>query len=199
MNRRAKIVTLSAMALGLAVLVVGAVALSDPIAEWWYIRQVKLGDPEAKETAARKLGAKGSVRAIPVLLEMAGRDLVQSEKEFQPLLQIVAKRRREALRALLAGLTHPRPEVRRFAALALAKVEPADEKAARAARALLHALRTESTTRGRRVRRVLKNSLERIRPELDGDMKWEVQVIREGVDLLWPNPLVAPPRSCPAA
>ena len=63
MNRRAKIVTLSAMTLGLAVLVVGAVALSDPIAEWWYIRQVKLGDPEAKETAARKITV-GDARVI---------------------------------------------------------------------------------------------------------------------------------------
>ncbi len=48
MNHRAKIVTLTAVALGTAVLVVGVIAFSDSIAEWWYLRQVKLGNPEAK-------------------------------------------------------------------------------------------------------------------------------------------------------
>ena len=75
MNHRAKIVTLSAVALGTAVLVVGVIAFSDSIAEWWYLRQVKLGNPEAKKPAARKLGAMGSVRAIPALLEVFGEDL----------------------------------------------------------------------------------------------------------------------------
>ena len=182
MNHRAKIVTLSAVALGTAVLVVGVIAFSDPIAEWWYLRQVKLGNPESKKPAARKLGAMGSVRAIPALLEVFGEDLADLDLDgngtvllntvsgdfdgdgrldvvvsstfslgstvllppnmgFQPLLQIVAKRKQEALRTLLTGLEHHRPRVRYVAALTLAQVEPAAEETVRGLR---HALKAET-------------------------------------------------------
>ena len=217
MIHRAKTVTRSTMAIGIAVLVVGAIALSDPIAEWWYLRQVKLGDPEAKKPAARKLGALGSVRAIPALLEMAGEDFVRqvpmvaadldgdgdldlvtikpisgdfdgdgfldlvvsgtaspdltlfltepgrripNDTTFQALLQILAKRKQEALRALLTGLEHPKPQVRYVAALTLAEVEPAAKETVRG---LFHALEAETVAW---VRASLEAALRKLRPKL---------------------------------
>lgn len=244
------------MALGIAVVVVGAIAVSDPVVEWWYLRQVRSGSPEAKEAAARKLGALGSVRAIPALLEMAGRDLVKkgdavgafgnltglpigliavdldgdgdadlvpangnvtvrlssrlrvaSGEGSPPLLQIVAKRRVEALRALRTALVHPRPEVRCAAAVTLARVEPAGE----VVEILLDARRTESTTSVRRVLDAVLGELRNVHEDVD--ILWPNSLmapprapsaiwqeidsdnIREGIDILWPNPLFEPPRT----
>ncbi len=224
MNHRAKTITVIAMALGAAVLVLGAIALSDPVAEWWYLRKLNAGTPEGKSAAARKLGAMGSVRAIPALLEMAGgalpretnvvggfrrlpgppirlipadldgdgvadlfrpnRDptglfpLGSDREEFQPLLQVDAKRRLEALQALRSALAHPQPEVRCCAALVLASVESRDD----ALRMLMTALRAESTAW---VRRRLEAAL--------SVETWSKPVdVKLDIDILWPNPMVAP-------
>lgn len=91
------------------------IALRETLREWWLLRRLESTEPS--EAIIRELGAMGSVRAVPRLLEVAG---ATSWSELSSVAEaalegLIAKAGPRALPALLKGLDHPQPTVRALA------------------------------------------------------------------------------------
>ena len=65
-RRRKRVMTV----VGLAALVVAAVALKRPLFEQFWLWKLQSADQATRDSAARRLGEMGSVRAIPPLIEL---------------------------------------------------------------------------------------------------------------------------------
>src|SRR5437867_8088553 len=69
MKRRGKTIALSAVAVGLVVLVAAGIVSKDRILEKWYLHQLETGTPEAKEQALQILAKVGSEESLMKLEE----------------------------------------------------------------------------------------------------------------------------------
>ncbi len=80
MTSKGRRLTYLIIPLGLVVLVVAVYAFRGPIREQWYLWELESEDEEEQEFAAEKLGEMGSVRAVPILVQIL-RDFRQTETE----------------------------------------------------------------------------------------------------------------------
>jgi HEAT repeat protein len=83
---KGKTVAMCAGVVGFLVLVGAGVAIKDRIAEKYWLQKLRNGDAEEKRKAAYRLGALGSLRAVPLLL----RELKAACERPRPMLASAA-------------------------------------------------------------------------------------------------------------
>jgi hypothetical protein len=108
-SRRSTIVTLTAVGAGLMVILAAGMVLQGPAWERWYISRLTSRDAAARQEAADRLAAIGSVKAIPHLMQafsLTVRSVEAEEAGTGPFAQMKsmygAKASRTALVASLA-------------------------------------------------------------------------------------------------
>jgi hypothetical protein len=83
MRRRGKAVAITAVVLGLGVLVGAGMAAKDRIVEEWWIHKLKTGSEEEKKAAAERLGRLKATRAIPYLIELMAKVEAEQGADFR--------------------------------------------------------------------------------------------------------------------
>ncbi len=105
-SRRSTVVTLIAVGSGLIVLVAAGMALQRPARERWYVSRLTSREAAAREEAADRLAAMGSVKAIPHLtraFSLTVRSLEEEEEGAGPFAQMTTMYGQKANRATLVS------------------------------------------------------------------------------------------------
>lgn len=106
MKRRDRFLTLTIVAIGLAVLVGAGIASKDRVLEEWWIHKLKNGAEKERMAAAERLADMGSVRAIPVIAQLLQSHQGGMRRDLCDVLNRILLSR-ETYRELWLGETAP--------------------------------------------------------------------------------------------
>jgi hypothetical protein len=124
---------------GAAVVLIAALVIKDFVLERWWLRQLRSENAAERQSAARRLSAVGTLRAVPPLMEIYWREwgscIVSDMSSVEEALEGIGKRN---IPALIQALETPKDELHAAAAVLLGH---AGSEARGAAPALIQALK----------------------------------------------------------